>query len=43
MAHHDEVNAVHVQPGVRPAGEFGYACLVAGHSEAGMVGTVIVR
>jgi uncharacterized cupredoxin-like copper-binding protein len=51
MAHHDEVNAVHVPPGAkgelvwtfdRP-GQFGYACLVPGHSEAGMVGTVTVK
>ena len=51
MAHHDEVNAVHVQPGADGelvwtfdrAGRFGYACLVPGHFEAGMVGTVIVK
>ena len=51
MAHHDEINAVHVQPGAKGdlvwtfdrAGEFGYACLVPGHFEAGMVGTIVVK
>lgn len=48
---HDEPWMAHVKPGAtqevvwqfnRP-GEFHYACLVAGHFEAGMVGKVIVR
>ena len=50
MQHH-EANAAHVQPGGsrnvvwkfnRP-GEFSYACLIDGHFEAGMVGTIIVK
>lgn len=48
---HDEPHMVHVPPGGtedlvwtfnRP-GEFKFACLVAGHFEAGMVGRVVVR
>ena len=48
---HDEPNVAHVKPGGtgeivwtfnRP-GEFGYACFVAGHFEAGMIGKVIVK
>ena len=48
---HDEPWMAHVKPGAtqevvwqfnRP-GEFHYACLVAGHFEAGMIGKVIVR
>jgi uncharacterized cupredoxin-like copper-binding protein len=48
---HDEPHMVHVKPGRagefawtfnRP-GEFRFACLVAGHYEAGMVGRVVVR
>ena len=48
---HDEPHMVHVQPGRtevlvwtfnRP-GEFRFACLVAGHYEAGMTGTITVR
>ncbi len=48
---HDEPYMAHVKPGTtqdlvwrfnRP-GEFHYACLIAGHFEAGMVGKVIVR
>ena len=48
---HDEPHMVHVQPGRtesmvwrfnRP-GEFRFACLVPGHYEAGMTGTIIVR
>jgi uncharacterized cupredoxin-like copper-binding protein len=48
---HDEPWMAHVKPGATQeivwqfnrAGEFNYACLVAGHFEAGMVGKVIVR
>jgi uncharacterized cupredoxin-like copper-binding protein len=48
---HDAPNMVHVKPGAtgqlvwqfNRAGEFNYACLVAGHFEAGMVGTVTVK
>ncbi len=48
---HDEPNMVRVQPGGRgeivwqftKPGEFGYACLMPGHFEAGMVGRVVVR
>lgn len=48
---HDEPHMVHVRPGGsgefawtfdRP-GEFRFACLVAGHYEAGMTGKVIVK
>jgi len=48
---HDEPHMVHVQPGRtevmvwqfnRP-GEFRFACLVPGHYEAGMTGTITVR
>ena len=47
---HDEPHMVHVAPGRKGdmgwrftrAGEFQYACLVAGHFEAGMVGTIVV-
>ena len=48
---HDDAHAVHVQPGAegeivwtfdRP-GRFAYACLVPGHFEAGMVGTIVVK
>jgi uncharacterized cupredoxin-like copper-binding protein len=48
---HDEPHMVHVKPGRsevlvwqfnRP-GEFRFACLVAGHYEAGMTGTITVR
>lgn len=50
MDHHGEAGMVHVAPGrsgslvwqfTRP-GEFNYACLVPGHFEAGMVGTIKV-
>jgi len=50
MDHHGEAGMVHVAPGnsgslvwqfTRP-GEFHYACLVPGHFEAGMVGTIKV-
>lgn len=46
-----ETHAVHVDPGAtgrlvwhftRP-GEFYYACLVPGHFDAGMIGTIVVR
>ena len=48
---HDEPYMAHVKPGATQqivwqfnrSGEFNYACLVAGHFEAGMVGKVIVR
>ena len=47
---HDEANAVHVAPGKRKTlawtfnrpGEFAFACLVPGHYEAGMTGTIKV-
>jgi uncharacterized cupredoxin-like copper-binding protein len=48
---HDEPYMAHVQPGKtqtivwnfnRP-GEFNYACLIAGHFEAGMLGKVVVN
>jgi uncharacterized cupredoxin-like copper-binding protein len=48
---HDAPYMAHVKPGTtreivwqfNRAGEFNYACLVAGHFEAGMVGRVIVK
>ena len=48
---HDAAHAVHVQPGTSARivwqftkpGEFYYACLIPGHFEAGMIGTIIVR
>jgi len=48
---HDEPYMAHVKPGTTQeivwqfnrAGEFNYACLVAGHFEAGMVGKVVVK
>ena len=47
----DAPNVVHVEPGgtgrlvwhFTRAGEFYYGCLVPGHFEAGMIGTVVVR
>lgn len=50
MAHH-ESNALHVEPKASgdllwrftSAGEFPFACLIAGHREAGMFGKVVVR
>jgi uncharacterized cupredoxin-like copper-binding protein len=48
---HDEPYIAHVEPGeagrivwqfTRP-GEFYYGCLVPGHFEAGMIGTIVVR
>jgi uncharacterized cupredoxin-like copper-binding protein len=49
--HHVHMNAVHAAPGGKAtvvwqftkAGEFYYGCLVPGHFEAGMIGTIIVR
>jgi uncharacterized cupredoxin-like copper-binding protein len=48
---HDAPYMAHVAPGKRGeivwkfnrTGEFGFACLIAGHYESGMVGKVIVR
>lgn len=48
---HDEPYMSHVKPGAREtlvwnfnrAGEFQFACLVAGHFEAGMKGTITVQ
>ena len=48
---HDEPWMAHVGPGeageivwrFNRAGEFGFACLIPGHYEAGMVGTIVVR
>ena len=48
---HDEPHILHVPPGgsaemvwrFNRAGEFRYGCLIPGHFEAGMVGTVSVR
>lgn len=48
---HDEPYMAHVDPGQRGtivwtfnrSGEFKFACLIAGHYQAGMVGTVRVR
>jgi uncharacterized cupredoxin-like copper-binding protein len=48
---HSDARAAHVAPGASglvvwqftKAGEFHYACLVPGHFEAGMIGTIIVR
>jgi len=48
---HDEPHMVHVRPGRTEAmvwqfnrpGEFRFACLVPGHYEAGMTGTITVR
>lgn len=47
---HDEAHMAHVSPGQRRelvwtfnrAGEFRYACLIAGHYQAGMVGRLVV-
>ncbi len=47
---HEEPHMTHVQPGkteeivwtFNRAGEFDYACLIAGHFEAGMVGKITV-
>lgn len=48
---HDEPYMVHVDPGKKGdivwtfnrAGEFDFACLIAGHYQAGMVGKIVVR
>jgi uncharacterized cupredoxin-like copper-binding protein len=48
---HDEPHMAHVKPGnsgeivwqFTKAGEFQFACLIPGHSEAGMVGKVTVK
>ncbi len=48
---HDEPYMAHVPPGAsgdivwqfNRAGEFDFACLIAGHFEAGMVGRIIVK
>jgi uncharacterized cupredoxin-like copper-binding protein len=48
---HDEPYMAHVPPGGRAeivwtfnrAGEFDFACLIAGHYSAGMVGKIMVR
>ena len=48
---HDEPYIAHVEPGetgrivwqFTRAGEFYYGCLVPGHFEAGMIGTIVVR
>jgi len=48
---HSAAHAVHVKPGATgrivwhftKAGEFYYGCLVPGHFEAGMIGTIVVR
>lgn len=48
---HDEPHMVHVKPGrtgeivwqFTQAGSFQFACLIAGHFEAGMVGQLVVQ
>ncbi|MGZ5090248.1 MAG: cupredoxin domain-containing protein [Burkholderiales bacterium] len=48
---HEEPNMAHVAPGssgrlvwqFTKSGEFYYGCLIPGHFEAGMIGTVVVR
>ena len=48
---HDDANIAHVDPGqtgrivwhFTRAGEFYYGCLVPGHFDAGMIGTIVVR
>jgi uncharacterized cupredoxin-like copper-binding protein len=48
---HDDPNMAHVKPGAQGeivwqftrAGEYPFACLIAGHYEAGMVGKVVVK
>lgn len=48
---HDEPSMAHVQPGATgeivwqftQGGEFRFACLIPGHFEAGMTGTVVVK
>lgn len=49
--HHEADHMVHVQPGktgeivwtFSHPGEFHYACLIAGHYQAGMVGALLVK
>ena len=49
--HHADANAAHAAPGTSAQitwqftkpGEFYYACLVPGHFDAGMIGTIVVR
>jgi uncharacterized cupredoxin-like copper-binding protein len=49
--HHEDANVAHVEPGqsgrivwqFTRAGEFYFGCLVPGHFEAGMIGTIVVR
>lgn len=51
MPHGDTPNARHIAPGksgeliwkFTKAGVFEYACLIPGHREAGMVGTIVVK
>jgi uncharacterized cupredoxin-like copper-binding protein len=48
---HDAANVAHVAPGATGrivwqftrSGEFYYGCLVPGHFDAGMIGTIVVR
>jgi uncharacterized cupredoxin-like copper-binding protein len=48
---HDDANVTHVNPGgtgrivwqFTKTGEFYYGCLIPGHFEAGMIGTIVVR
>ena len=48
---HDDSNMAHVNPGktgeivwqFTQAGEYAFACLVPGHFEAGMAGTVVIK
>jgi len=48
---HEDAYMAHVKPGAEgdivwtfdKAGNFGFACLIPGHSEAGMVGKVVVK
>ena len=48
---HDEPHMAHVKPGqdrrdrlaIHRPGEFQFACLIPGHFEAGMVGTITVK
>jgi uncharacterized cupredoxin-like copper-binding protein len=48
---HDDAHMAHVKPGTNgeivwtfdKKGEFGFACLIPGHFEAGMIGKVVVR
>ena len=48
---HDEPYMAHVDPGksgeiiwqFNRAGEFGFACLIAGHYQSGMIGQIVVR